>query len=130
MPGLGKFLDPYHGCWQNAKLETENKIVYNFKDLLKPVEVRFDNRLVPHIFAQNNHDLIFIQGYLHAKFRLWQMDMTTRLASGRLSEIVGSKTLSIDRDMRRKGMVYRSYENSLKTMEADDESKQIFRCLL
>ncbi|HOZ51227.1 MAG TPA: penicillin acylase family protein [Chitinophagaceae bacterium] len=123
MPGLGKFLDPYHGCWQNAKSETEPKVIYSMKPLLKPVEVRFDDRLVPHVFAKNSHDLIFIQGFLHAKFRLWQMDMTTRLASGRLSEIVGSKTLSIDREMRRKGMVYGA-ENSLKTMEADQESKQ------
>ncbi len=124
MPALGKFLDPYHGCWQNASAETETKVIYDMKGLSKPVEVRFDERLVPHIFAKNNLDAIFIQGYLHAKFRLWQMDMTTRFASGRLSEVVGEKTLSVDRDMRRKGMVYGS-ENSLNVMEADPESKQI-----
>ena len=99
------------------------KVIYTMKELDEPVEVRYDDRLVPHIFAHNNKDVIFIQGYLHAKFRLWQMDMTTRLASGRLSEVAGIKTLAIDREMRRKGMVYGA-ENSLKTMEADPESKQ------
>ena len=124
MPALGKFLDPYQGCWQNASVETDKKIIYDMKGLSQPVEVRYDERLVPHIFAMNNLDAIFIQGYLHAKFRLWQMDMTTRLASGRLSEVAGEKTLKLDREMRRKGMVYGA-ENSLKVMEADPESKQI-----
>jgi penicillin amidase len=36
--------------------------------------VYFDDRLVPHVFADNDQDLYFVQGYLHAKFRLFQMD--------------------------------------------------------
>ena len=123
-PALGKFVDPYHGCWQNASDETEHHVTYNMKELKEPVEVRFDQRMVPHIFAKNIQDAIFIQGYLHAKFRLWQMDMTTRLAAGRLSEIVGESTLKIDREMRRKGMVYGA-ENSTKAMESDSNSYYI-----
>ncbi|MBK7762283.1 MAG: penicillin acylase family protein [Bacteroidetes bacterium] len=118
LPPLGKFLSPFSGCWESAKAENETKIVYTFTALQKPVEVRFDKRLVPHIFAANEHDAFFIQGYLHAKFRLWQMDMTTRLASGRLSEVAGSKALPSDREMRRKGMVFGA-ENSLQTIEKD-----------
>jgi len=52
------------------------------------------------------------------------MDMTTRLAAGRLSEIVGESALKIDREMRRKGMVYGA-ENSTKAMESDSNSYYI-----
>ena len=38
------------------------------------VEVYLDDRLVPHIFAEDETDAYFVQGYLHAKFRLWQME--------------------------------------------------------
>jgi penicillin amidase len=61
---------------------------------------------VPHIYADHDEDAYFVQGYLHAKFRLWQMDFQTRVASGRLSEIAGADKLSIDRFFRRLGMVY------------------------
>ena len=65
-----------------------------------------DDRLVPHIYADHDEDAYFVQGYLHAKYRLWQMDFQTRVASGRLSEIAGAVQLSIDRFFRRLGMVY------------------------
>ncbi len=84
--------------------------------------VWIDTQLVPHIHAANDHDLYFIEGYIHASFRLWQMDMETRAAGGRVSEVIGEKTLSYDRNQRRKGMVYAA-ENSLKAMEADPRTK-------
>lgn len=121
VPPLGKFVSPFSGCWESAKLETDKKVLFEFTELQKPVDVRFDERLVPHIFASSNQDAYFIQGYLHAKFRLWQMDMTTRLASGRLSEVAGSKALASDREMRRKGMVFGAV-NSLRTIEQDAET--------
>jgi len=68
--------------------------------------VYLDDRLVPHIYADHDEDAYFVQGYLHAKYRLWQMDFQTRVASGRLSEIAGADKLSIDRFFRRLGMVY------------------------
>jgi len=65
-----------------------------------------DDRLVPHIYADNDEDAYYVQGYLHAKYRLWQMDFQTRVAAGRLSEIAGADKLYIDRFFRRLGMVY------------------------
>ncbi|MCB9087424.1 MAG: penicillin acylase family protein [Calditrichae bacterium] len=44
--------------------------------------VQWDDRRVPHVFAQNDHDLYFTQGYLTARDRLWQMDFITRAAAG------------------------------------------------
>lgn len=122
LPTIGKLLDPVNGCWSSA--EPVNK---SFSaDLKFPgvhnATVWFDNRMVPHIHADNNHDLYLLEGYIHAYFRLWQMDMETRAAGGRVSEVVGEKALAYDRKQRRKGMVYGA-ENSLKAMEAEPHTK-------
>ncbi len=122
-PALGKLLDPINGCWVNA--ENVNKDYtqqFLLPQLQHPVEIWFDERLVPHIHAENDHDLYFALGYVHAYFRLWQMDMETRAAGGRVSEVVGEKTLKFDRTQRRKGMVFGA-ENSLRVMEADPRTK-------
>lgn len=55
---------------------------------------------VPHIFATNEYDLFFAQGYVHAQDRLWQMDVARRAGEGRLSEIFGTKTLQFDRMLK------------------------------
>ena len=85
-----------------------------------------DERLVPHVFAQNEQDLFFIQGYLHAKFRLWQMEFQTYAAAGRISELLGAgvngQYLKYDRSMRRLGMIYAA-ERSLEAAERNPISK-------
>lgn len=69
-----------------------------------PVEVIRDHWGVPHIYAQNSHDLMFAQGFVHAQDRLWQMDFQRRLASGRLAEILGQAALPVDRWLRTIGL--------------------------
>ena len=59
----------------------------SFPQLKGKVNVYFDERLVPHVFAEQDNDAYFVQGYLHAKFRLWQMEFQTHAAAGRLSEL-------------------------------------------
>ena len=106
-PRLGYFLSPQHGFWKNAeKVNTNFDASIVAGELKGNVDVYMDDRLVPHIYADHDEDAYFVQGYLHAKFRLWQMDFQTRVASGRLSEIAGADKLSIDRFFRRLGMVY------------------------
>ncbi|HTX19708.1 MAG TPA: penicillin acylase family protein [Bacteroidota bacterium] len=73
--------------------------------LLKPVIVERDEYGVPHLFAQNEHDLFFAQGYVHAQDRLWQMDVSRRAGEGRLSEVFGPSTLKFDRLFRTVGML-------------------------
>ncbi len=65
--------------------------------LQQPVTIYRDKYSVPHIIAQNEHDLFFAQGYVHAQDRLWQMDITRRAGEGRLSEILGSSALQYDK---------------------------------
>jgi len=106
-PKLGYFLSPQHGFWKNAeKVNTNFDANIVAGELNGDVDVYLDDRLVPHIYADHDEDAYFVQGYLHAKYRLWQMDFQTRVASGRLSEIAGADKLSIDRFFRRLGMVY------------------------
>jgi len=119
---LGKLLSPQHGLWQNAEPVNEDySSQLSFPNLKGKVKVYFDARLVPHVFAEDENDAFFVQGYLHAKFRLWQMEFQTRAAAGRLSEILGPITIEYDRDKRRLGMVYAA-ETSLKEIEKDPET--------
>lgn len=66
-----------------------------------PVEIVRNNANIPHIFAQNDADVFFGLGYVHAQDRLWQMMMMRRTAQGRLSEVFGRRTLQADELMRR-----------------------------
>jgi penicillin amidase len=54
-----------------------------------PVEVYRDSFAIPHVYAQDKHDLYMTVGYLLAEDRLWQMDMLRHVTEGRLSEIFG-----------------------------------------
>ena len=67
-------------------------------------EVLRDTYGVPHIFAANDHDLFFLQGYVTAQDRLWQMDIYRRAAGGHLAEVLGEPALESDRFMRTIGL--------------------------
>lgn len=127
IPPLGSFLSPQTGFWQNAEpVNAHTNFDLHFPQLKDKVQVYFDERMVPHVFAQNDEDLYFVQGYLHAKYRLWQMEFQTHAAAGRLSEVLGAGPnnayLNYDRNMRRVGMVYGA-RHSLDTMESDPSTK-------
>ncbi len=62
----------------------------------EPVEVIRDENGINHIFAQNEHDLFFTQGYLAAKDRIFQFEIWRRQATGTLAEILGPKALARD----------------------------------
>src|SRR5687767_2012411 len=67
-PPFGKFLSPQHGFWQNAEpVSQEYSADINIPAISHSIEIYFDDRLVPHIFADNETDAFFAQGYLHAK---------------------------------------------------------------
>ncbi|MEI2750384.1 MAG: penicillin acylase family protein [Ferruginibacter sp.] len=120
---LGKLLAPQEGIWQNAEpVNQDYSADLHFNQLEGKADVYFDDRLVPHVFAEKENDAYFIQGYLHAKFRLWQMELQTHSAAGRASEIVGDIALNHDREFRRLGMVYGA-ERSMVEMEKDPEIK-------
>src|SRR5947207_13345075 len=62
IPPIGKFLSPQHGFWQNAEAADKDfNADLKFSNLRGKVNVYFDERLVPHVFADNNEDLYFVQ---------------------------------------------------------------------
>jgi len=90
--------------------------------LRAPVEVVRDDDGVPHIKAENDHDLFLAQGYVQAQDRMFQMDMARRQASGKLSEVAGEAALEQDKYFRTLGL-RRAAEKSYHTYS--DEAKQI-----
>src|ERR1700690_264326 len=73
--------------------------------LKQPVEILRDQQGIPHIFAQNEDDLFFAQGYVMAQDRLWQLELWRRWREGRLAEIFGPK--AFDNDARARLMMFR-----------------------
>jgi penicillin amidase len=65
-----------------------------------PVEITFDGKGIPQLWAQNGRDLYFALGFVHASERLFQMELIRRLAQGSLAEILGPSLLKMDRQQR------------------------------
>ena len=64
--------------------------------LLEEVEIIRDQAGINHIYAQNQHDLFFAQGYAAAKDRLYQFEIWRRQATGTVAEILGPRELKRD----------------------------------
>jgi penicillin G amidase len=91
--------------------------------LLDEVHVYRDAHAIPHIYAQNEHDLYLTTGYLMAQDRLWQMDLLRRVTFGRLSEIFGEDMLGADHLLR----ALRFPEKSQMVLASTDDD--ILRCV-
>ncbi|HEM49346.1 MAG TPA: hypothetical protein ENO27_03950, partial [Caldithrix sp.] len=76
--------------------------------LTDEVTVYRDTRGMPHIYAENEHDLYFVTGYIMAQERLWQMDLIRRVTTGKLSEILGNDYVQTDLFMRSLQMTSKS----------------------
>ena len=76
-----------------ARLDGDVKVL----GLVQPVEIIRDQQGIPHIYAKNDDDLFFAQGYVMAQDRLWQLEMWRRWHEGRLAEIFGPKALRLRR---------------------------------
>jgi penicillin amidase len=105
----------YSGTWEMPDLKSE-------------VRVNFDNYGVPHIYGQNENDVFRVLGYLHAKERLFQMELIRRVSAGRLSEIFGSKTLEADKFFRMLGINRRAVQAENRFMNDTDEPWK--KCML
>jgi penicillin amidase len=121
LPPLGKLLDPFHGFWQNAEKGATFPKTLDLSGLKGEVQVIYDSAMIPHIFATNDDDAYFAQGYVTASMRLWQMETQVRAGKGRLAEILGPVLLERDRSQRRLGMMYAA-ENAIHEMEKDPKT--------
>lgn len=94
--------------------------------LKEPVEVVRDQWGVSHVYANNEADLFFAQGYVHAQDRLFQMDTSRRVGAGRSAEIVGPAGLASDRAARIFGW-HRAAEAQVAGILADDRTAAVAR---
>ncbi len=125
LPPIGPLVSPWQGFWQNMERDGIRNLTLNSDKLRSTVIVRYDERGVPHIFADNNHDLYFAQGLVTARDRLWQIDFQNRAAAGRLSEIVGPAAIDYDRAQRRLGMMYGAEINATSFMSDPRTAKMV-----
>jgi penicillin amidase len=126
---LSKFFSPFVGFWANEEARLPNYPVNIPTGRLKqPAKVVYDSLLVPHIYAQNLEDAAYVQGYVLAQQRLWQMDFIARASAGRLSEILGrgkdDAILKYDLEMRRSGMGFAA-QNALQAWQESPETMPI-----
>ncbi len=125
IPPLGKIFSPQVGFWQNAeKVSKDFSEDLSIAGVKQPVKVWLDKEMVPHIFAKNDADAYYVQGYLTARDRLWQMEMQIRATGGYVSEVLGKQSLEYDRRQRRKGMVSAA-KKTLAAMESDSTTREM-----
>jgi penicillin amidase len=88
------------GAWYIHSKQPVRNGELALNSLKAPVSVRYDERGVPHIKAENQDDLYRALGYVHAQDRLFQMEILRRLARGELAEILGPKLINTDKLFR------------------------------
>ena len=77
---------------------------FTLPGLSAPVTITFDPHGIPFIHAASDTDAAEALGYLHARDRLFEMDLMRRAGSGTLAEILGPLALGNDEEMRRLGL--------------------------
>jgi penicillin G amidase len=92
--------------------------------LKMPVEIIRDKQGIPHVFAKNDDDLFFAQGYVMAQDRLWQMEMWRRWREGRLAEVFGPR--AFDYDARARLMMFRGPWDDKEWASYHPDAKRLF----
>ncbi len=95
--------------------------------LHRQAQVLRDGRGIPHLVATDEHDLFFLQGYVDAEDRLFQMDTLRRQASGTLAELLGPAALSSDVELRTLGL-RRAAERSWAALTAATQDDLVAYC--
>ncbi|SVA81953.1 uncharacterized protein METZ01_LOCUS134807, partial [marine metagenome] len=107
LPPLGPFLDPVHGVWASTRgANLPRSVAYEVSGLTSEVEIIYDDRRVPHIFAETVEDVFRGMGYAVARDRLFQLELQTRATAGTLTQLVGAIALPADRRSRRLGLAW------------------------
>ena len=124
VPPLGPLLDPVNGAWGAARVDPVDHLQVRIPHLSAPVDVWYDRRDVPHIFASTEADAIRALGFVVARDRLFQLEAQWRAASGRLTEWAGAVALPADQEMRRLGLPASAEEHE-KTLNTESRQRAI-----
>jgi penicillin amidase len=126
-PPIGPFLDPVHGVWAVARgASLTNREAERVPALGADVRVTYDDRGVPHIFATSVEDATRALGFVVARDRLFQMELVTRAAAGRLTELAGDRALEVDRAQRSLGLPWAA-ERKLATIDTTSLGWRLMR---
>jgi penicillin amidase len=127
VPALGAFLDPANGVWaMGTTAELPREASASIPGLGERVQVLYDVRGVPHIFAATQEDAYRALGYVVARDRLFQLELQTRAAAGTLTELFGIRALDADRDARSSGLPF-SARHKLAAADSADEGLRATR---
>ncbi len=127
VPAILPLLNPGQGVWGVAADAVASPAgTEKLPGLLDSVHVSYASGDVPHVFAQNDHDLFFMQGYLQAKNRLFQMDAMRRQGEGKLSAVVGPAALSTDKAFLQWGLLVGA-QRTLALMRSTSAGRQTLR---
>jgi penicillin G amidase len=106
VPALGPALAPGHGAWASAAQgQPVTSQTLRLPGLAHPVSVTFTSHGVASIRAADDSDAFLALGYLHARFRLTEMDLERRLGEGRIAQLAGQPGLASDRFELRLGLL-------------------------
>ncbi|HKC18162.1 MAG TPA: penicillin acylase family protein [Candidatus Dormibacteraeota bacterium] len=122
LPALGGAFNPTTGAWTMAADAAVTDRSLALPGLQQIVSVVFEANGTAHITAQTDHDLFLATGYVHARFRLFQMDLMRRQGAGRLSEVVGKAALDSDTFELQLGLL-RTAQAEWKTLPASDPTR-------
>src|SRR5262245_41237018 len=106
VPALGRALIPGHGAWASAAGGRPiHSQTLSLPGLAHPVSVAFTSHGVASTRAGHDLDAFLALGYLHARFRLTEMDLERRLGEGRIAQLAGPAGLSSDKFELRLGLL-------------------------
>ncbi len=126
-PPVGPFLDPVHGVWAVARgANVGDRDTARIPALGAAVRVSYDDRGVPHIFATSVEDATRALGFVVARDRLFQMELATRAAAGRLTELAGDRALAVDRAQRSLGLPWAA-ERKLAAIDTTSAGWRLMR---
>ena len=106
IPALGSALVPGHGAWASAAGgEAVTSQTLPLPGLTAPVRVTFSQQGLASVTASTDDDLFEALGYVHARFRLTEMDAERRFAEGRLAQLTGPSGVASDEFELRLGLL-------------------------
>jgi penicillin G amidase len=122
LPALGPAFNPVTGAWTMAADAQVTDRTVRLAGLEHPVKVLLQQDGTAHVTAQTDHDLFLATGYVHARFRLFQMDLMRRQGAGRLSQVVGKAALDSDKFELQLGLL-RTAQLEWSQLAAGDPSR-------
>jgi penicillin amidase len=104
----------------------EHKGTIEISTIKNNVEITFDGKGIPQVWAKTDYDMYFALGWLHASERLFQMELVRRLVAGELSELIGGIALAMDFQQRQIGFLRKAKNDQNSLSDNNRQSLQSY----